>query len=76
LSQARAILTGLHRQPAVAEVAAITVDFANARYQVVQVGFGSLITRVVACAVLAPARLPALTLVTEFPRRDNVKCAL
>jgi hypothetical protein len=63
-------------QPAVGEVAAVAVDLADCRDQIVKIGLGKAIDIIIFRAVLAAAFLPALTLVANFPRRDNVKCAL
>ncbi|MNF94258.1 hypothetical protein D3C84_769630 [compost metagenome] len=72
LGQARAVLTRLLRQPAEAEVAAVAIDLADAGHQVVQVGLGLLVGRVVSRTVFSPTLLPALTLMADLPRRDNV----
>lgn len=74
--RAGAVLLGFLRQPAEAEVAAVAVDLADARHQVVQVGLGALVGAVVPRAVAPPAVLPAASLVTDHPGRDDVKCAL
>lgn len=48
------------------------INLADARHQVVQVGLGALVHRVLAGAVLAPAVLPALALMADLPGRNNV----
>lgn len=48
------------------------INLADARHQVVQVGFGALEHVVVTRAVLAPAILPALTLMPDLPRWNDV----
>ena len=73
--RAGAVLLGYLRQPAEAEVAAVAIDLADARHQVVQVGLGALVGAVVPRAVAPPAVLPAAPLVTDHPGRNDVKCA-
>lgn len=48
------------------------INLADARHQVVQVGFGALEHIVIARAVLAPTVLPALALVPDLPGRNNM----
>lgn len=48
------------------------INLADARHQVVQVGFGTLEHFIVARAVLAPPVLPALALMPDLPGWNNV----
>lgn len=65
-------MAALYRQPAKTEIVSVAIHLADARHQVVQVGFGPLVDRVLAGAVLAPAILPALALMADLPGRNNV----
>ena len=69
------VLMRFLRQPGEAVVAAVAIHLADARHQVVQVGFGLAELRIVGRAVLAAAFLPALALMADHPGRDDMKCA-
>ncbi|MNJ33421.1 hypothetical protein D3C77_281070 [compost metagenome] len=70
--RALTVLAGSPSVHAVVEVAAITVHFANGRVQVEQISFHGAEHRIFVNAVLAPAVLPALALVTESPGWNDV----
>lgn len=57
---------------AVSEVVTIAIDLANRWNEIVQITFGSLEHRVGVGAMLAAAALPALTLMTQYPRGNDV----
>src|SRR5690606_14344563 len=67
-----AVLSGLFAEHAEAVVAAVAIDLADHRHQVVQVGFGLAEDGVLRGALLAPALLPALALMADHPGRDYV----
>lgn len=69
------VLAGLFAKHAETEVAAVTVYLADHRDQIVQIGFGQAENGVLGGALLAPALLPALTLMADDPGRNDVKCA-
>lgn len=48
------------------------INLADAGHQIVQVSFSDLEDRVVTCAVFSATFLPALSLVTDLPRRNDV----
>jgi hypothetical protein len=63
---------GLPGPGAIGEIAAVAIDLADRRHQIVEITLGALEDRIGVGAVLAPALLPALALVTQHPGGNHV----
>lgn len=73
--RAGTVLSGRLGQPGEGQVAAITVDLADAGHQIEQVRLGAAEGLVAARTLLAAALLPAAALMADDPRRYHMKCA-